>query len=114
MPSLKSLFVLGVATLSAFAFPAPSAGDALAARSDVLAPVLEILNPPSEEPPNPCNCSLLTKISEFQETKVTEAYTSNPLVAVFDTCQKDIDDIKKELGQEYSTMNVYAFGSSPT
>jgi hypothetical protein len=37
MPSLKSLFVLGVAALSAFAFPAPAAENALAARSDAFA-----------------------------------------------------------------------------
>jgi hypothetical protein len=39
MPSLKSLFVLGVAALSAFAFPAPAAENALAARSEAVAPV---------------------------------------------------------------------------
>jgi hypothetical protein len=39
MPSLKSLFVLGVAALSAFAFPTPAAENALAARSDAVAPV---------------------------------------------------------------------------
>jgi hypothetical protein len=38
MPSLKSLFVLGVAALSAFAVPAPVAENAVAARSEAVTP----------------------------------------------------------------------------